>query len=76
LLAAGPLAAQSNRVIVSQGTDSLIFLAGYVAKAKGYFAEEGLDGRLSASSGAAFQALAAVMSKDADCLSRPALDLR
>ena len=65
LLVTSPLAAQSNRVIVSQGTDSLIFLAGYVAKAKGYFAEEGLEGDVRIFRGGV-QALAAVMSKDAD----------
>jgi NitT/TauT family transport system substrate-binding protein len=58
-------AAQPNRVVVSQGTDSLIFLAGYVAKAKGYFREEGLDGDVRIFRGGV-QALAAVMSKDAD----------
>jgi len=65
LLAAGPAGAQSSRVTVSQGTDSLIFLAGYVAKAKGYFAEEGLQGDVRIFRGGV-QALAAVMSKDAD----------
>jgi len=65
LLAAWPANAQSNRVVVAQGTDSLIFLAGYVAKAKGYFAEEGLEGDVRVFRGGV-QALAAVMSKDAD----------
>lgn len=65
LFAAHPAGAQSNRVVVSQGTDSLIFLAGYVAKAKGYFAEEGLEGDVRIFRGGV-QALAAVMSKDAD----------
>lgn len=57
--------AQSNRVHIAQGTDSLIYLAAYVAKAKGYFAEEGLDGDVKIFRGGV-QALAAVMSKDAD----------
>jgi NitT/TauT family transport system substrate-binding protein len=65
LLAAWPAGAQSNRVVVAQGTDSLIFLAGYVAKAKGYFAEEGLEGDVRVFRGGV-QALAAVMSKDAE----------
>ena len=64
-LLSGPAAAQSNRVVVSQGTDSLIFLAAYVAKAKGYFAEEGLQGDVRIFRGGV-QALAAVMSKDAE----------
>lgn len=64
-VAAGPAAGQSNRVVISQGTDSLIFLAGYVAKAKGYFAEEGLAGDIRIFRGGV-QALAAVISKDAD----------
>lgn len=64
-LLAGPAAAQSNRVVVAQGTDSLIFLAAYVAKAKGYFTEEGLQGDVRIFRGGV-QALAAVMSKDAD----------
>src|SRR4051812_47925232 len=64
-LAAHGAAAQSNRVVVAQGTDSLIFLAGYVAKAKGYFTEEGLDGDVRIFRGGV-QALAAVMSKDAE----------
>jgi len=65
LLTAHSVFAQSNRVVVAQGTDSLIFLAGYVAKAKGYFAEEGLEGDVRIFRGGV-QALAAVMSKDAD----------
>jgi len=63
-LVANSAAAQSNRVVVAQGTDSLIFLAGYVAKAKGYFAEEGLDGDVRVFRGGV-QALAAVTSGDA-----------
>lgn len=62
---ASPAMAQSNRVYIAQGTDSLIYLAGYVAKAKGYFAEEGLEGDVKIFRGGV-QALAAVMSKDAD----------
>ncbi len=64
-LCAQEAAAQSNRVVVAQGTDSLIFLAGYVAKAKGFFKEEGLEGDVRIFRGGV-QALAAVMSKDAE----------
>jgi len=60
-----PAMAQTNRVHVAQGTDSLIYLAAYVAKAKGYFTEEGLEGDVKIFRGGV-QALAAVMSKDAD----------
>lgn len=63
-LAAATANAQSNKVVVAQGTDSLIFLAGYVAKAKGYFAEEGLDGDVQIFRGGV-QALASVISRDA-----------
>jgi NitT/TauT family transport system substrate-binding protein len=57
-------AAQSNKVVVAQGTDSLIFLPAYVAKAKNYFADEGLDGEIKIFRGGV-QALAGVMSGDA-----------
>lgn len=54
----------SNKVVVAQGTDSLIFMPAYVAKAKGYFAEEGLDGEIKIFRGGV-QALAGVMAGDA-----------
>jgi len=55
--------AQSNKVIIAQ-TDSLIYMAAHVAKAKGYFAEEGLDAEIQLFRGGV-QALAAVISGDA-----------
>jgi NitT/TauT family transport system substrate-binding protein len=65
LVVSGPAFAGSNRVYVAIGTDSLIYLAAYVAKERGYFAEEGLQGDIKVFRGG-IQALAAVISGDAD----------
>ena len=64
LLSGGAAQAQSNKVVIAQGTDSLIFLPAYVAKGKNYFAEEGLDGEIKIFRGGV-QAIAGVMSGDA-----------
>ena len=62
--------AQPNKVIFGQ-TDSLIYMAVHVAKAKGYFAEEGLDAEIRLFRGGV-QALAAVIAGDANVYLGPA----
>ena len=66
ILAAGaalPSLAQSNKIVIGH-TRSMIFIPSYVAIAKGYFKEEGLDAEITFFRGGA-QALAAVVSRDA-----------
>lgn len=55
--------AQSNKIVIGH-TRSLIFIPSYVAVAKGYFKEEGLNAEITFFRGGA-QALAAVISRDA-----------
>lgn len=51
----------TNKVGIAQGADSFIYLPAYVAKAKNYFAEEGLDGTITVYRGGV-EALSGVIS--------------
>lgn len=61
--AAMPSMAQSNKIVIGH-TRSLIYIPSYVAVAKGYFKDEGLNAEITFFRGGA-QALAAVVSRDA-----------
>lgn len=66
-----PAKAQSNRLNIAIGADSLIYLAAYIAQERGYFKEEGLVSDIKVFRGGV-QALAGVMSKDAEVYLGPA----
>ena len=63
LVLANPATAQTEKIVLGH-TSSLIYLPSYVAVAKGYFKDEGLDAQITFFRGGA-QALAAVISGDA-----------